>query len=117
MLQQSLSSSLRPRASSALQHLRHPNSWSEDVASVQRHSKAHGPVALDMRQTYGGGLSLSQRPTSIYRPSGAKEQEWGESAHIVGETESGAEPCCSEPLLGYLGSQGLLRTQLGVCLQ
>lgn len=53
-----------------------------------------------MGQMYGGGLSLSQRPTSIYRPGGAKEQEWGESAQIMGEAESGAEPCCSEPLLG-----------------
>ncbi|KAK4820538.1 hypothetical protein QYF61_000209 [Mycteria americana] len=77
VLQQSLSSSLRSRASSARWHLQHLNIWSEDVGSVRRHSKAHSPIALDVGQTYGGGLSLSQRPTSIYRPGAAKEQKWG----------------------------------------
>lgn len=60
---------------------------------------------------------FSQRPTSVNRPGGAKEQEWGESAQIMGEAESGAQPCWSEPTLGYLGCQGSLRTQLEVCLQ
>lgn len=57
-------------------------------------------------------MSLSPRPTSTYR--GAEEQEWEEWAWVTGEAESGAELGCSEPSLGYLGCQGLLRTQLGV---
>lgn len=98
-------------------NLQHPNSWSDDVASVQRHSKAHGPFALAGRQTYGEGFSWSLRPTMSIGPVVLREKKWGESAQITREAESGAEPCCSEPTLGYLGCQGLLRTQLGVCLQ
>lgn len=60
-------------------------------------------------------MSVSPRLTSTYR--GAEEQEWEEWAWITGEAESGAELSCSQPSLGYLGCQGWLRTQLGVCLQ